>query len=233
MSEFWINDPLILFQNCLNFNPFCNTDFNEKLNATTRFIIIVTIILFSIHKDNTTIFSGLFLIILIIIIYIMFPSKDNFVELGQFLNDNNNTTQIQAKKEISLEQLPKRKPEPYDLKTTNNNPLMNPSFLDFDNTQKYSGATINNDLNTFISNKLFQTPGDYLFDKESSQRQLYSVSGTTVPNKQGEFASWLYGSESNCKEGSIYMRRAGTRPESQLCTGFDIGGPLTNFGKEN
>ena len=45
-----------------------------------------------------------------------------------------------------------------------------------------------------------------------------------------EFAEWLYGTENNCKSGSIYARRTGNPEASTNCTGFDISVP-TNFGK--
>ncbi len=75
---------------------------------------------------------------------------------------------------------------------------------------------------------MFQDSFDYLFDRGT--RQYYTMPNTSVPNNQTEFANWLYGSETNCKAGSIYAHRPGQPREQALCNGFNVSVP-TNFGK--
>ena len=41
-----------------------------------------------------------------------------------------------------------------------------------------------------------------IFGKNNSQRQFYTVPGNQVPNDQGSFAQWLYGTPKTCKEGN-------------------------------
>ena len=41
-----------------------------------------------------------------------------------------------------------------------------------------------------------------IFGKNNSQRQFYTVPGNKVPNDQGNFAQWLYGTPPTCKEGN-------------------------------
>ena len=40
---------------------------------------------------------------------------------------------------------------------------------------------------------------DHIFNNKSSERQFYTTASTTIPNKQREFAEWLYGDNDNCK----------------------------------
>ena len=77
---------------------------------------------------------------------------------------------------------------------------------------------------------MFQTASDFIFD--TGTRQYYTMPNTLVPNDQGAFANWLYGTDSNCKSGSIYMHRTGTPNECKQCNGFNVSVP-TNFGNLN
>jgi hypothetical protein len=51
------------------------------------------------------------------------------------------------------------------------------------------------------------TDVDDLFGKMNSQRQFYTMPSTTIPNKQGEFAKWLYSNPKTCKEDQDYCLR--------------------------
>ena len=91
---------------------------------------------------------------------------------------------------------------------------------------------LHSDYNTtkYVNGKMFQTPEQWIFDKGT--RQYYTEANTQVPNEQGAFANWLYGTENICKEGSIYARRTGTPEQALNCNGFNVATP-TNFGNLN
>jgi len=204
MTDFWLNNPKVLLSDFCNFNPFTTGNLNDKLNAYTRFIIIVILVIFCITKEVKYLIIGVIFIILIIIAYIKY-SKDKF--------------------EI---QKPLRESDYFNTEKIINNPLKNVPITDYDKEQKFSKASDSGDMNKFINGKMFQTSSDYIFDKNT--RQYYTTSNTSVPNEQGEFASWLYSTENNCKSGSINAFRPGQTIENQNCTGFDVSVP-TNFGK--
>ena len=107
-------------------------------------------------------------------------------------------------------------------------------FADMKDRERYNTllrlADEEKEHNKFIKDKVFQTAAQYIFDRDT--RQYYTMPNTTVPNDQSAFANWLYGTENNCKAGSIYMHRTGTPIECQNCNGFNVSTP-TNFGNLN
>ena len=54
-----------------------------------------------------------------------------------------------------------------------------------------------------ISKKLYQSLDDNL-TLEQSLRPFYSNPSTTIPNDQGSFADFCYGSMVSCKEGNPF-----------------------------
>jgi hypothetical protein len=54
-----------------------------------------------------------------------------------------------------------------------------------------------------IADKLFQDLGnEFVF--EQSMRPFHSNPATTIPNDQGAFADFCYGSMVSCKEGNLF-----------------------------
>ena len=221
MDKFWIEQPEILFTKFLYFNPFCKGHLNERLNAFTRLIIITSIILLIRYKKIKILLFGIFLIIFIIIMQPIYKSELFSSPINNKINNL-----------LNEEMLPRRESNFYNTKDLNNNPLKNNTILDYDNKPTSSGASLS-DYNTtkYVKGKMFQTSDEYIFDKDT--RQFYTMPNTLVPNEQTTFASWLYGSEDNCKAGSIYSHRTGQAPQNSLCTGFDYTGNMTNFGNLN
>ena len=87
-EKFWLEDPCILISNFCKFNPlgiFTNKQFANNMNAYTRLIIIIMIVLFVITKEITYIFIGLIIIVIIIIMYYSFK-KDSFEDIPLLLN---------------------------------------------------------------------------------------------------------------------------------------------------
>ena len=222
--DIWFNNPNILFQDICSFNPLTQGSLNYILNAYSRLIIIVTLILIPITNDYKILIYALIGLQIIYFIYTTY-SKDNFMS-----NDHLKTTIQQNELDnLKSESLPKRESDYVNYNTNLNNPLKNTFITEYDNPQDNSGASESDYKTTkYVDGKVFQTEADYVFDKNT--RQYYTMPNTLVPNEQGEFANWLYGTENNCKSGSIYARRTGTPEASTNCTGFDISVP-TNFGK--
>ena len=218
--EFWIDNPSILYEDITSFNPLTKGSLNYVLNAYTRLIIIITLILVIIYCNKIFIVYGIISLVIIYLIYLNY-SKDNFM--------TDYDLKSLSKINLENENLPKKESDFVNYKDNPNNPLKNILPTEYGKKPDNSGAS-NSDFKTtkFVDGKVFQTEADYVFDKNT--RQYYTMPNTLVPNEQGEFAQWLYGTENNCRSGSIYARRTGTPEESENCTGFDVSVP-TNFGK--
>jgi hypothetical protein len=95
-------------------------------------------------------------------------------------------------------------------KPTKDNPMMNVTLDAYDNPEKLVGicdpldASVKEDIEAKFNESIIKN-GEDVFMKESSERQFYTTPNTLIPNKQGEFANWLYGSVTNHKANSIYL----------------------------
>lgn len=248
-ETFWLKNPCVLITNICRFNPFSNGTFSYNMNAYTRLVIIIMIILFAITKEINYIYIGLFLIVLIIVMYYMLK-RDNFDNFNNVNNfealdgieslptslpfakiEPNNTVNAKANSLLKEEMLPRRESDYNNTQELINNPAKNVQIPEYDNYPNYSKSTrSDSDMSKFIEGKMFQTPEQWIFDRNTIT--FNTVANTSIPNDQTTFANWLYGTENNCKSGSIYMHRTGTPPESQTCTGFNVSTP-TNYGNLN
>lgn len=216
---FWINDPYILFKKDDIFKLWPNDSMNknEKLNAITRLIILLTLIGFILTRSLKILFTGLLTIGIFVFLY--YITNKNQTE-GFFNNSHDiecNLTNLDKFDHISS--INKAFTNP-----TSENPLMNvllPEIQD-DPTRKtampsYNPITtekINNDTKQLIIDKmnlegsqnvekqLFNDLGDNL-EFEQSMRQFYTTANTTIPNNQKDFADFCYGDMISCKEGNI------------------------------
>lgn len=109
---------------------------------------------------------------------------------------------------------------------------MNPEIIDFNKPQEFdkSKKIPSKILDKELNCKIFQTAADFIWNRESSQRQFITNPNDKTPNDQGEFAHWLYSTKDNCKSGSIYMhRRLDSNATKNCSTGLNVP-KLTNYG---
>ena len=73
-TQFWINEPTILFNKEYMFDlyPSSNMNYEQKLNAITRLIILVSILGYILTSSIKIIFVG---IITLIVIFVLFKMK--------------------------------------------------------------------------------------------------------------------------------------------------------------
>jgi hypothetical protein len=224
---FWGEDPNILFDKTFitQFFPSESMSFNQKLNALSRSIIFTGLLLFFItHNFRIVLIS----IITLILIYVLhnssnkegFEFSENIPETlnNGIIQDYNNNPGIDYIREnnIPIEknlfQLPSSK-----------NPLSNVLVSDYTiNPKKKPAAPISNvlvkneilnkakqfiqDVNSSqpdIVDKLFRDVNEQL-NFEQSLRPFNSNPNTTIPNDQGAFAEFCYGSMTSCKEGNLF-----------------------------
>ena len=200
-DPFWLNDFKILIERTrlVEFFPTDDMSINEKLNAITRLMFYISIVLI-VYTRN---FEYFFLFILTCIMVILL---NKYLKSENIYSDNQ---QIQETFENNISVNSKW------IKPTKENPFMNISLLDYkDNPDRNSENikdiyTINKDkkeeLNKDIEKKfnfnLYRDVSD-VFGKMNSQREFYTTPVTTIPNNQGDFADWCYKTGKTCKENN-------------------------------
>jgi len=194
---FWLNNPKILIdpKRFNEFFPHPNMTKVEQLNAVVRFTIYLAIVLTMLKLDINYMFIAFIGFIITFLIY------HNNSDLKS--SENLEKYEVYKNKSKDSEQKIYVKPS-YD------NPFMNPTLLDIKNNperEAYSKKSFidNDEIKQEIEDKfnynLYQDAND-VFGKSNSQRQFYTTPVTTIPNKQDDFAQWLYGKPPTCKENN-------------------------------
>tara|TARA_Y100000996_G_scaffold415040_1_gene407911 strand:+ start:3318 stop:3962 length:645 start_codon:yes stop_codon:yes gene_type:complete len=205
-NQFWLSDPTILLnkQHILELWPNRNMDKNDKLNAISRLIILLTIVGFLYTRELKMLITGLITLVVIVLVNKIQAKPIKKVVTTEAFTDGN------------LYELVKDNfSEP-----VKNNPLMNVMLTDIhDNPQKKPAAptynpvvteNINNATKKMVSDnfndptiedRLFKDLGDN-FSFDQSMRTWYATPNTQVPNDQKKFAEFCYGGMTSCKEGN-------------------------------
>ncbi len=207
---FWLDDISILFNTnrMIEFFPTSDMTFNEQLNALTRLIIYISIIIFLYTYNTLSIYIGTIFLLLIYIVYLFKDNiniktenyKDILNKVGADPNNNDkqNTGLINSYEydnDGNLCQGP-----------TKNNPFMNILSTDYkDQPNRPPACPIDMDNikkkidDNFYTN-LFRDPND-IWNNRNSQYQYYTTPSTTIPNDRETFMNWCYRPPYVCKDG--------------------------------
>lgn len=210
-TQFWIKDPRVLFKSddISKVYPSANMTSEEKLNAITRLIIILTLLGYLISQDAKIVITGLVTLVIIVILYY---SK----------NIKSSDAKVVTKEQFS-------NPEVYNLTKSNftqpndRNPAMNVLLTEIaDNPNRKEAAPgfnpiVGEEMNKatigFVSKefgdnkideRLFKDLGDN-FNFDQSMRTFHPTPNTRIPNDQSSFAEFCYGDMLSCKEGNELM----------------------------
>lgn len=113
-------------------------------------------------------------------------------------NNNNNNNKLSYELNEEYKKNNCRKP-------TADNPFMNVVFsdyLDASNTPEPCNSDETQDKSKFLYNSTIYRNIEDVFERENSQRLFYTLPITTIPNKQKDFADWLYKTGPQCKENT-------------------------------
>jgi len=193
--SFWVKDPTILFnQNYIKqIWPYSYLTYEEKLNAVTRFVILISILGYMLLNRIIIIILGLILIGCIVLLY---KKKDGFFSptLTPFLNP-----EIEQNNPFGNVMMNDYKYNPHK------KPVVGEYTPDVEhdiNTKIKDFIVQENNDNNAISN-IFNNVGDQ-FGFEQSLRQFYTNPSTTIPNKQDDFLKFCYGTLPSEKPLTIY-----------------------------
>jgi len=212
---FWSNNPNVLLNSESLFELFPTEDmsFEQKLNAVSRTVVLLTLVTFLYTKSTHILLVGA---VSLFFVYLLFKHKSAEKDEIQQKKEGFDAGPAQAlyKVETPTEVFqrpdagnpfgnvlptdylynPKRKPAP---------PSGNSNVAaDIVEQAKQFVRNANPDQPD-ITEKLFKDLGDeYVF--EQSLRPFHSTASTTIPNDQQSFSEFCYGGMVSCKEGNAF-----------------------------
>lgn len=215
---FWSENPNVLLdpKHALEFFPTETMSFNQKLNALTRIVLVLTLISYLFTKKPRILIVSLISLLCIFLLHYstVQKSSEGFQEgdsgFRKFYDRNGPYV------EVDVQENQYQASEP-------SNPLSNVMLTDYDYNPHKKPAppsyTIKdkdiileetkkqvqllNPGQPNIDKKLYQDVTDNL-DLEQSMRQFYSTANTTIPNDQQGFAEFCYGDMISAKEGNMF-----------------------------
>jgi len=221
-TPFWVNQPTILLNKKYITTNFSlkNMTLEEKFNAITKFVIVLTILGFIFSQNFQLIFIGILTIAIVTAIYYRKKkkyteertqeTKENFSNKGNNKNKNKRMEATMNLNELLQDAYyPINKKNPFgnvlltEINSNPNRPSAAPSF----NPEVYD--KINNSvkkqtqmLNPGIINTNKQLYGDLKdnYDLDNSMRRFYTTANSRVENDQSAYANYLYGGMYSSKE---------------------------------
>ena len=182
-DKFWLDDMDILLRSDRmdEFFPSNDMTLEEKLNSLTRLSVYLSVAL--------TLCTGKcgYLYIAILTMLFTYLMYSNMTEL---------------------------KTENYEssdyVRPTINNPFMNilpddyikqPNRESLNKLNQYRNPMLSKYIEEKCNYNLYQDADD-IFNRNTTQRQFYTMPITTIPNEQGKLGKWLYQTPPTCKEGN-------------------------------
>lgn len=215
---FWSENPNVLLdpKHALEFFPTETMSFNQKLNALTRIVLILTLVSYIFTQKPRILIVSLISLLCIFLLHYSTAQKssEGFQEgdsgFRKFYDRNGPYV------EVDVQENQYQASEP-------SNPLSNVMLTDYDYNPHKKPAPpsytvkdkdiileetkkqiqLLNPGQPDIDKKLYQDVTDNL-DLEQSMRQFYTTANSTIPNDQQGFAEFCYGDMISAKEGNMF-----------------------------
>ena len=192
---------------------------NEKINAISRLVILLTILGYALTRSTMYMVTGIATLSILCVLF--FTSRKG---------EGKNTTKVEgfqsgslnafSEKEVVLKPILKKSSPNKVTMPTEDNPFMNVMLPEIStnptrgpaapayerpieriiNTKTKEAVMENFDDNEKIRKKLFSTLGDNLEFENMAQHNFYATANTEVPNNQKKFLEFCYGSLPSGKE---------------------------------
>jgi hypothetical protein len=198
-TPFWYENPSILYQSesLTEIFPSRRFDMTRKLNALVRLAFCYGVLMYLYEKERKYLYLPV--VVLGITWIVHYKQKDS--GKAQVMKDSINGQLADLTKLNALEtecRIP-----------TKDNPFMNPTLREYGSDQptppkscpSYNNVGVQKRVEDLFNEDLYRDVTD-VFGKNNSQRQYYTVPGSQIPNDQGSFSQWLYGTPPTCKEGN-------------------------------
>tara|TARA_Y100000389_G_C17294530_1_gene429760 strand:- start:92 stop:754 length:663 start_codon:yes stop_codon:yes gene_type:complete len=205
-APFWLDEPTILFKRneISQLWPSVDMTSNEKLNAVTRTVILLTVTGYLFKMSSKIILTGIITLGIVLVMYYIkkdkSKKKEGFTDprLYNIMKDNYT---LPAKNNPAMNVLlTERKDNPNRKAAA---PAYNKEIETKMNNETQKFVVSKFDDTTDIDDRLFKDLGDS-FNFDQSMRTWYATANTQIPNAQKAFAEWCYGDMISCKEGNEF-----------------------------
>ena len=222
--SFWINEPTILFNKEYIFElwPTIDMCYEQKLNAITRLVILITILGYILTMSKRILLVGVVTLVVIFVLFKMRKEKvtkemvnEGFKVISRENRDQGDSSFVNP---VTLESVLKSEFEEGNKKNPFSNVLL--TQIEDDPERKSAPPSFNVDvdeditknvkrsvqmMNPGIKNTNKQLFGDLWqqFELDQSNRIFYSTPNTRVqPGDQSSFGQYLYGTMPSAKEST-------------------------------
>jgi hypothetical protein len=234
-TPFWMNDPTVLFkrEEMMDIWPAPLMSIEQKLNAISRIVILLTLLGFLITKNVNILFTGAITLAIFIMMYKLQYQEEydakNDAKKNANNNDKTNTNNENDKKKegfVNSKMYTALKPNlttpsvtnpmmnvllpeiAYDPERNQAAPAYNPKVEKEINHSTQVATVLDFEPRTLteaekLRKKLFADLGDK-YEFDDSMRSFYTNPSTTIPNDQKAFAEFCYGSMVSCKEANEF-----------------------------
>jgi hypothetical protein len=226
-TQFWINQPSVLLDknDMTDLWPMPLMSVEQKLNAITRLVLLLTILGFLITNNINIIFTGFITLAIFVMLYKTQYNLNTSSSSGADA-DADTKSGSSDKKEGFVNSQMYNALKPHLTTPTIQNPMMNVLLpeISYNPTRDEAAPSYNSEVEKEINHstegnvvlnfeprnlteaeklrkKLFADLGDkYEFD--DSMRMFYTNPSTTIPNDQKGFAEFCFGDMISCKQGN-------------------------------
>ena len=208
MTTFWTKDPTILFKSeyINQLYPLSSMSPEEKLNAVSRLVILLTILGYLFTQTIKIVITGVVTLAIIIFLYNVNKGKQ-IISKPKLLEKFDNMNCYDVLKKGYTNPTPINPAMNVLLTEINDNPTRSqaaPAYNkkvgnEIDKTTQKMVERNFGDKN--IDERLFKDLADG-FDFDNSMRTFYATANTKIPNDQDAFADFCYGDMISCKEGN-------------------------------
>jgi hypothetical protein len=209
MTTFWTKDPTVLFKSeyITQLYPVSTMSPEEKLNAVSRLVIVLTILGYLLTQTFKIVVTGLVTLAVLVLLYNINKNKKSGTDKPKVLEKFENMNCYNVLKGSYTNPTPVNPAMNVLLTEINDNPNRSqaaPSYnknvgIQIDKATRKMVETNFGDKN--IDERLFKDLAD-AFDFDNSMRTFYATANTKIPNDQDAFAEFCYGDMISCKEGN-------------------------------
>lgn len=178
-EKVWFNDPFELFKNdkILKFWPSSNQDIPSRVNASTRFILYASTIIYLMNRDSRVFIMG---IVAICVLYILYRGGVISEGIPVYANGAHRGCQ----------------------QPTEDNPMANVLMTDFTDRPNRPPAcyypSVQQEVKRYLDDTIPYDAGRSRsplpeYQRKAASRQFVSQPSTTIPGDQTSFAEFCYG----------------------------------------